>query len=91
MPILELFNDTCNAKEPKEIARIVAGTIKSRGDKLPGFYFFRTTWVNPTTIVDAVAELRRAHPEVDFEVLDPHTFFALFKESQERHAKTGAK
>ena len=50
---IELFNDTCNSKDPGEIADIMANVIKARGSKLPGFYFFRTTWISPTQIVAA--------------------------------------
>ena len=87
MPILELLNDACNSKESGQIADVMANAIKSRGNVVPGFYFFRTVWVNPTTITDALVTLRRKHPELNFEVLAPHTFFALFKESQERQGK----
>ena len=87
MPILELLNDTCNSKEPGQIADVMANVIKSRGTKLPDFYFFRTVWVNPTTITDALAALRRKHPELNCEVLAPHPFFALFKKSLEPKTK----
>ena len=87
MPILELLNDACNSQESGQIAAVMANAIKSRGNVVPGFYFFRTVWVNPATITDALATLRRQHPELNVEVLAPHTFFALFKESQERQGK----
>jgi hypothetical protein len=77
-----LLNDTCNSREPEQTADIIVRVIMSRGNKVPGFYFFRTTWVSPSNIVDSVAALHRKHPDLKFEVLDPHTFFALFKESQ---------
>jgi hypothetical protein len=87
MPIIELLNDTCNSKESGQIAAVMANVIKSRGNVLPGFYFFRTVWVSPATITDGLATLRRQHPDLNFEVLSPRTFFVLFKESQERQGK----
>jgi hypothetical protein len=87
MPILELLNDTCNSKESSQIAAVMANAIQSRGNVVPGFYLFRTVWVNPATITDALGTLRRQHPEINSEVVSPETFFALFKESQKRRNK----
>jgi hypothetical protein len=87
MPIVELLNDACNSKESGQIAAVMANAIKSRGNIFPGFYFFRTVWLNPSTITDALAMLRRQHPELNCEGLPPQTFFALFRESLERQGK----
>jgi hypothetical protein len=84
MPILELLNDTCNSKDPGQISNIIAATIQNHGNKRPGFYFFRTTWINPTDIAKAASLLQSQHPELDIQLLDPHTFFALFKKSREK-------
>ncbi len=88
MPILELYNDTCNSKQSGQIAGIMANVIKGRGNVLPGFYFFRTDWVDPGTVTEAMALLRRQHPELNYEAVAPRIFFALFKESLERQGKT---
>jgi hypothetical protein len=90
MPILELFNDTCNSKEPGQIADVIARVISSRGKALPEFYFFRANWITPTVVVEALAELHRTHPELDFEVVDARTLFGLFKESREGQSKPAA-
>jgi hypothetical protein len=87
MPILELLNDACNSKESGQIAAVMANAIQGRGNPLPGFYFFRTVWVSPATVTDALAMLHRQHPELNYEAVSPHTFFALFKQSQERQGK----
>jgi hypothetical protein len=87
MPIMELLNDACNSNQSGQIADVMAKVIKGRGDALPGFYLFRTVWVNPTTIKQAMERLRHAHPEIPFEVLGPQSFFALFKQSLERQGK----
>jgi hypothetical protein len=91
MPVLELINDACNFAGSKRTADIIARGIKERGAKMPGFYFFRCVWVNPTNIADTLAMLRRKHPELNVEVLDPHTFFALFKKWQEQAGKPTAR
>jgi len=87
MPVMELFNDTCNSPTSDAIADVIANVIHSRGNAVPGFYFFRTVWVNPTTIADALDTLRRKHPELNCEALPPKTFFDLFKESMEQQSK----
>jgi hypothetical protein len=87
MPVMELLNHTCNFENADQTAAAMAGVFKNQGDPVPGFYFFRIVWVNPTNIADTLDALRRQCPDLNVEVLDPHTFFALFKESQNRQAK----
>lgn len=84
MPIVELFNDTCNSKDASSIASAMGNAIRGRGNPSPGFYFFRVTWVDPTTVLTAFLELRRVYPDIHFEVVDPRTFFSLFKQSREK-------
>jgi hypothetical protein len=88
MPILELLNDTCNSQQSGAIADVMANTIRGRGNALPGFYFFRTDWVSPGTVADAVTKLRREHPDLKCEVVAPLTFFTLFKESLQGRGKS---
>jgi hypothetical protein len=86
MPVMELINDACNAGgKPDVTADIFARAIATRGDRRPGFYLFRVVWVSPTNVADALTALRQRHPALQFEALDPHTFFALFKKSESRH------
>lgn len=91
MPVMELINNACNFAGTEPTADILARAIRDRGNKVPGFYFFRIVWVNPTNITETLAALRRKRPNLDFEVLDPHTFFKLFREFQERHEGQAAK
>jgi len=79
MPVMELLNDTCNFTSTEQTADAMAQAVKVRGGKIPGFYFFRIVWVDPTKVNESLTILRRKHPELNCEVLDPHTFFALFK------------
>ena len=87
MPVMELINDTCNYASAEQTADAMAHAFKARGNKFPNFYFFRIVWVNPTNIADTLAALHRKRPDLNFEVLDPHTFFALFKQSRQRQDK----
>ncbi len=82
MPILELFNETCNTTTPDELADVMAGVIRRYGDARPGFYFFRCVWLKPSVINDAVASLKRRYPELNGEIVAPQTLFSLFKESR---------
>jgi hypothetical protein len=87
MPVMELLNHTCNFENAGQTATAMARVFKKAGNPAPGFYFFRIVWVNPTNIADTLDALRRQLPDLNFEVLDPHTFFALFKEFQNRRPK----
>jgi hypothetical protein len=84
MPVTELLNDACNSKTGAQIAGAMANAIRVRGNPLPGFYLFRTVWVNPTTIKEAMTALRHAQPDLDFKVLPPDSFFGLFKETLQK-------
>ena len=88
MPVLELISNEGNFAGTEHAADMVAGPIKDRGNKMPGFYIFRCVWVNPTNIANTLLTLRRKHPEMNVEVLPPHTFFALFKQFQEQQHKS---
>lgn len=85
MPVLELINDTCNFAGPEQTAQVMARAITAHGGRAPGFYFFRIVWVSPTDISATLTALRQKR--TDFEVVDPHTFFALFKQSQQTRDK----
>ncbi len=79
MPVTELINDTCNFANPKQTADAMYGAMQNRGNARPGFYFFRIVWTPPSSIVESLDTLRKDHPEIDFELVDPYTFFSLFK------------
>ncbi|MBI5091777.1 MAG: hypothetical protein HZB26_04955 [Candidatus Hydrogenedentes bacterium] len=80
MPVTELINNTCNFVNPKQTSDAMFGAIKDRGAEVPGFYFFRIVWTPPSAIQESVTVFRTEHPDVPVEVVDPYTFFALFKQ-----------
>ena len=61
--------------------------ITRRGTKAPGFYFFRIVWTNPTRISETLAALRRKRTDLNLDVLDPNTFFALFKQFHQQQSR----
>jgi hypothetical protein len=77
MPVLELFNEICNTKEAAPMARQMYEAIERRDLDTPAFCFFRTIWTASSVIAEAAELLKSAHPELDVEVVDPYTFFAL--------------
>jgi hypothetical protein len=79
MPVTELINNTCNFSSAKQTSDAMFTAIQERGSQIPGFYFFRIVWVSPTAILESLAVFRQEHPEIEIEVVDPYTFFALFK------------
>lgn len=78
MPVTELINNIYTFASTKQAANDLYSAIKDRGNSQPGFYFFRVVWVSPSTVIDTLDILRKEHPEMPLEVLDPYTFFALF-------------
>lgn len=79
MPVTELLNDTCNYANPKQTSDAMFAAISARGAKMPGFYFFRVVWTPPSAVIASLDVFRRDHPDIPIEVVDPYTFFALFK------------
>jgi len=90
MPVLELMNDACVYAGPQKTAEIMANAIASRNQPAPGFYFFRMVWISPKDVAAALGALRGQHPELDFEVLDPATFLALFRKAHLHDAAPAA-
>jgi hypothetical protein len=80
MPVLTLLNEANEFPGPEKTADIIAQSIAENRGGLSGFHFYRIVWQGPSQIVQMLDVLRRKHPEIDFEVLDIHTFFAMARE-----------
>lgn len=80
MPVLNLLNHANEFPGPEKTADIVAAAIAENAGGLKGFYFFRIVWTSPSQVMAMLDVLRRKHPELDFEVLDIHSFYALARE-----------
>ena len=81
MPVAEMLNTACHVSDPNLISELVYKSIKEDSPGSPRFYYFRIVWVGPKTIMKAVELLRKAHPKLNVEVVDPYTFFTLFKKT----------
>lgn len=79
MPVTELMNDACNFAGVDETARIMYNALHYRGVKSPGFYFYRIVWTSPSDVQASVEKLKKDHPELDIEMLDPYSFFAKMR------------
>jgi hypothetical protein len=87
MPAMELINDACNFAGPEKTADILSDAISHRGNQMPGFYFFRVVWTDPSKTINTVAALRHKRPDLNLEVLGPDAFFGLFKKFQAQQNK----
>ncbi len=81
MPVTNLINNACNFAGPEQTADILYQSLQDKPPGAPGFYFFRIVWVGPTQILATLDALRRKHPELAFEVVDPYTFFGLLRQT----------
>ncbi|MCC6730549.1 MAG: hypothetical protein IT208_14535 [Chthonomonadales bacterium] len=84
MPVLELINEACNFAGVEKTAETMSSALSARGSAKPAFRFFRIVWTSPTQVAETIQALRRLRPELDIEVVDPYTFFALFKQHSGR-------
>jgi hypothetical protein len=90
MPVINLLNHANEFPGPKKTAEIIAEAIAENAGGLTGYYFFRIVWTSPTQIVAMLEELRRQKPELKFEVIDVHTFYALVRQRLETAPSIGA-
>jgi hypothetical protein len=86
MPVTELINDTCNFASPEQTAESMYARLKARPRDAPGFYLFRIVWVGPGQIRKSLEVLRARHPNLEWELVDPYSFFSLFKEYWQRQS-----
>jgi hypothetical protein len=84
MPVTELHNNICNYAGADTAADGILSALSGDKPGEPAFHFFRVVWVGPQAIIDTVEALREKQPGLDFEVVDPFTFFRLFKEHYEK-------
>ena len=63
---------------------IFSNTINVTAEKRPHFTLIRPILATPTQVVDAIAELNTRYPHYNYEIVDPYTFFKLYKEFCDR-------
>jgi putative glycoside hydrolase with GxGYxYP motif/GxGYxY motif-containing protein len=80
MPVTNLINSSCNYSNPEQTADAIYASLKHKPADAPGFFFFRIVWVGPSQVIQSMETLRKKHPELEVELVDPYTFFRLFKQ-----------
>ncbi|HIJ65123.1 MAG TPA: hypothetical protein HPP77_04160, partial [Candidatus Hydrogenedentes bacterium] len=80
MPITNFFNDVCHFTSPQAAAHTMRHSLRARGFTLPAFGIWRFVYTSPTDVKETMAILSKDFPEINAEVVDPYTFFRLFKE-----------
>jgi hypothetical protein len=63
----------------EEIDKAYTDYQSSHGADRPVFMTLRCVYTTPTFLVQLTEELRRQHPERDYQVVDPYTFFYLMR------------
>ncbi|MCQ6562285.1 S-layer homology domain-containing protein [Paenibacillus mendelii] len=63
--------------DPVALGKKLATALK----RTPNFLNTRILLTKPSVIVDAVDYVKTHYPELDFEVVDPYTYFRLYKEA----------
>ena len=96
MPVINTINDVSlcfdgndNFLGAEHAADLLSKSISLRGSREPGFYLYRIAWLNPSNIIDTLAVLRKRRPELNIELRDPRTFFALYKKFLEQEERAG--
>ena len=79
MPVLELHNGTAAMESPEPNSKHMSGHIPASDAGKTSFHFFRIVWTSPSDAIKTVELVKQMRPELDIEVLDPYTFFKLFK------------
>jgi len=93
MPVMEMINDASASYGDEfkfigadKLAAIMSQSITARGDKQPGFYMYRITWITPGQMSDTMDALRVMRPDLNIELLDPATFMNLFRKQYDKKA-----
>ena len=74
----EQVEDWNPGMSPTQVADRLESRIREKG---PGsFLFFRCILMRPSQIVEGVELLREKAPELEFEVIDPVTYYEFLKE-----------
>lgn len=84
MPVTQLINDGCNFASPDATADMIYSRIKDRPRGEPGFSIFRVVWTSPGQIRKSLDSLRKRHPDAEWELVNPYTFFSLFRDAHAR-------
>ncbi len=79
-PYYGMSNDNPLPDWVDQVDQAYAQYQQSHGTGGPVFLTFRCVYVSPSFLLQLTEELRRQHPERDYEVVDPFTFFHLLRQ-----------
>lgn len=84
MPVIEFINSACHTETAEEAARLLLPSVEGDTGTKPNFHYIRIVWKDPSFIMKVVELLRNARPDLHMELVDPYTFFGLFKQYYEK-------
>jgi hypothetical protein len=89
MPVMELINSVGDiqrgdSQSIEKAAKAMSNELTAESKDRPSFNFFRIIWSSPGQVIDSIELLKKDRPDLDIEVLDPYSFFRLFKEYHEK-------
>lgn len=79
MPVLEHAGGISSLEAPEAASEALSRSLKQKSQDQPYFHWIRTVWTLPGNIAKTIELLKQKRPELDIEVVDPYTFFELFK------------
>ena len=80
MPVTSLINNVCNFRRAGTDCRHHAPVLPEQAAGRTRVLFLPHCVGRPHPDLQTVETLRKKHPDLDFEVVDPYTFFRLFKQ-----------
>lgn len=80
MPVIQLLNNATDYGDKQKVADVMYFMLRNRTKDQPSFFYFRSVWVSPSDIKEALKLLTEQHPEGNFELVDIYSFFDLFKQ-----------
>jgi len=84
MPVMGLLDAACNTGSVDQASEAMSGAIPAQLPGKPGFYLFRLIYKSPGHVVQSIDRLRKKRPDLDIEVVDPYSFFRMYRDYHQR-------
>ena len=79
MIVDELYVPASHCSSPRETAEHMIWALENDHACEPCFHYIRIVWESAERIEKAMVELKQLRPDLDFEILDPYTYFAMHR------------
>ena len=79
VPAVQVFTVCDPSMDANYVASYINSVTENIGNK-PVFSMFRMIWSSPKKMLEAYNKLKNENPDKKFEIVDPYTFFALYKQ-----------